>query len=178
MLAYSVWNLRASHVWPVSLAVVLREVECHYRLSIHVSNTTKGCGIELYNILTLNAQFNHTCPFFGLICILQWNLILCWCHTECDSATVRVLVVGCVLAHWMHGMCASWHSVYREGLKARQWECDVTGVLRARGSAHCALGFEPSLCPACHGRCAFLCRQGAGPPPLLADSLVPSCGHL
>lgn len=65
---------------------------------------------------------------------------------------------------------------YREGLQARQ--CNVTGVLGARGSAHCALGFKPSLCPACHGRCVLLHRQRAGLPPLPADSLLPSCGHL
>ena len=64
---------------------------------------------------------------------------------------------------------------YREGLQARQ--CDVTGVLGARGSAHCALGSKPLLCPACHGCCVLLHRQGVGLPTLPADSLLPSCGH-
>lgn len=76
----------------------------------------------------------------------------------------------------MNGMHASGSSVfYREGLQARQ--CDVTGVLGARGSARCALGFKPSLCPAWHGRCV-LHRQGAGLPLQPEDSLLPSCGHL
>ena len=121
------------------------------------------------------------------------NPILCCCHIECDSASLEVLpadcswvgvcvcvcvCVGvCVLAHWMHAMCASGYWVCcREGLQARQ--CDVTGVLGARGSAHCALGFKPSLCPAWHGRCVLLHRRGAGLPPQPADSLLPSCGHL
>lgn len=104
-----------------------------------------------------------------------------WYYIQCDIASLRVLLVECawvcVLAHWMHGMCASWYRVcYREGLQARQ--CNVTGVLGARGSAHCALGFKPSLCPACHGRCVLLHRRGAGLPTPPADSLLPSCGYL
>lgn len=59
------------------------------------------------------------------------------------------------------------------------------GSLERRGSARCALGFEPSLCPAWHGRCF-----PPPPPPLWkeeeeeeavlpcqpADSLLPSSG--
>jgi len=99
----------------------------------------------------------------------------CWCHTERDSAGLRVLLVE--RERWLafrHGMCASWYWVcYREGLQARQG--DDTGVLGARGSAHCALGFEPSLCPAWHGRCVLLHRRGARPASTARQT--PSC-HL
>lgn len=123
---------------------------------------------------------NIKCPASSELLIFRCSF-LCWCHIECDTASLRTLFLDCarlgVLAHWMHGMCASWYrECNKEGLQARQY--DVTGVLEARGSAHCALGFKPSPCPACHGHCALLHRQGAGLASLPADSLLPSCGHI